>query len=329
VATPDGLKTTTDLTRSQIIGIAMYLVAAFLFAFNGVLAKTAIEAGLSPLNLTQLRNGGAMVVLIAAVLLTNPRAFRVTRKELPFLIVYGVLAFTVVQFLYFFTISRLPVGIGTLLIFLAPVLVAVWIRFGRKSEVSNRIWIGVALALIGLGLVSQAWQGIAFDTLGVLAGLVTAVALALYWILGESGQQKRDALSLTMWGFIFATITWSVISPWWNYPWDVLGRTAAPMLNGWPGLPVWLIMLWGVVAGTVIPFLLVLGSLRRIGAQRAGLVGTTEPLWAAIIALLLLGEVLTPIQAIGGLVVLGGILIAETSRKNAHVTPGEFPQIDE
>ena len=329
MAAPDGLTSTTDLRRSQLVGIAMYLVAAFLFAFNGVLAKTAIEVGLSPLNLTQLRNGGAMVILIAAVVLTNPRAFRVTRAELPFLIVYGVLAFTVVQFLYFFTISRLPVGIGTLLIFLAPVLVAMWIKFGRKSDVSNRIWMAVALTLLGLGMVAEIWTGIDFDVLGVIAGIVTAVALALYWILGESGQQKRDALSLTMWGFVFATITWSIISPWWNYPWDVLGRTAAPMLDGWPGLPVWLIMLWGVVAGTVIPFLLVLGSLRRIGAQRAGLVGTTEPLWAAIIALLLLGEVLTPIQALGGLIVLGGIVVAETSRTDTHVTPGEFPLIDE
>lgn len=328
MAAPDGLTLASDVRRSQIIGVAMYLVAAFLFAFNGVLAKTAIEVGLSPLNLTQLRNGGAMIILVLAVLLTNPRAFKVTRAELPFLIIYGVLAFTVVQFLYFFTISRLPVGIGTLLIFLAPVLVAMWIKFGRKSDVSNRIWIAVALTLVGLGMVAEVWTGIDFDVLGVIAGIVTAVALALYWILGESGQQKRDALSLTMWGFIFATITWSIISPWWNYPWDVLGRTAAPMLDGWPGLPVWLIMLWGVVAGTVIPFLLVLGSLRRIGAQRAGLVGTTEPLWAAIIALLLLGEVLTPIQAVGGLIVLGGIIVAETSRANAHVTPGEFPQID-
>ena len=327
MATSDRLTSSPTSRRSQAIGIAMYLVAAFLFAFNGVLAKTAIEAGLTPLYMTELRNGGAMIILILAVLFTNPQGFRVQRKELPFLIVYGVLAFTIVQFLYFVTISRLPVGIGTLLIFLAPVIVAVWIRFGRKSEVSNRIWVGVALTLVGLGLVSEAWNGVVFDTVGVIAGLVTAVALALYWILGETGQQKRDALSLTMWGFIFATLTWSIISPWWNYPWDVLTRTAAPMLNGWPGLPVWLIMLWGVVAGTVIPFLLVLGSLRRIGAQRAGLVGTTEPLWAAIIALLLLGEVLTPIETLGVLIVLGGIVIAETSRKKTSVTPGEFPQI--
>lgn len=329
MAAPDGLTGSADLHRSQLIGIAMYLVAAFLFAFNGVLSKTAIEVGLSPLNLTQLRNGGAMIILVVAVLVTNPRAFKITRAELPFLIIYGVLAFTVVQFLYFFTISRLPVGIGTLLIFLAPVLVAMWIKFGRKSDVSNRIWIAVALTLLGLAMVAEIWTGLDFDVLGVIAGIVTAVALALYWILGESGQQKRDALSLTMWGFVFATITWSIISPWWNYPWDVLGRTAAPMLDGWPGLPVWLLMVWGIVPGTVIPFLLVLGSLRRIGAQRAGLVGTTEPLWAAIIALLLLGEVLTPIQALGGLIVLGGIVVAETSRTNAHVTPGEFPLIDE
>ena len=78
--------------------------------------------------------------------------------------------------------------------------------------------------------------------------------------------------------------------------------------------------------GTVAPFLLVLGSLRRIGAQRAGIVGTTEPLWAALIGLALLGETFTPTQAVGGLVVLAGVIVAETAR-TPPLTPGEFPQI--
>ena len=89
-------------------------------------------------------------------------------------------------------------------------------------------------------------------------------------------------------------------------------------------------MVWGVLLGTVVPFLLVLGSLRRIGAQRAGIVGTTEPLWAAVIGLLLLDETFTGVQAVGGLIVLAGVIVAETSRTSGvAVTPGEFPQIRE
>lgn len=310
------------------VGVAMYLVAALLFAFNGVLSKSALNAGLDPVHLTELRNGGAMVILVIYVTLREPARLRIRRGELPFLIAYGVIAFTLVQFLYFLTISRLPVGIGTLLAFLAPVVVALWMRFGRRQPVGNRIWLAIALTLVGLAMVARVWEGMSLDAVGLAAGLCLALALAAYWLLGESGQRSRDAVSLTMWGFVFATATWSVIAPWWSFPWDMLTVTAEPMLDGSPGLPVWLIMSWGIVLGTIAPFLLVLGSLRRIGAQRAGIVGTTEPLWAGLIALALLGETFTTIQGIGGLIVLAGVIVAETSRVG-HVTPGEFPQVED
>jgi drug/metabolite transporter (DMT)-like permease len=135
-------------------------------------------------------------------------------------------------------------------------------------------------------------------------------------------------VSLTMWGFVFASITWAVIAPWWTFPWATLAAPTEPLIDGGPGLPVWVLMVWGVLLGTIAPFLLVLGSLRRLGAQRAGIVGTTEPLWAALIGLVLLGETFTGVQALGGLVVLAGVIVAETSRSaGVAVTPGEFPQI--
>lgn len=306
-------------------GVAMYLVAAFLFAFNGVLAKNAMNAGMDPVHLTEIRNAGAMVLLLAYVAIRHPGRLRLTRAELPFLIAYGVIAFTLVQFLYFLTISRLPVGIGTLLAFLAPVLVALYLRFVRGQQVDNRIWGAIGLTLVGLVLVAQVWQGFALDALGVAAGLGLAAALAAYWLLGESGQQLRDPVSLTMWGFVFATATWSVIAPWWSFPWEVLTRPTEPLAGSGPSLPVWALMAWGVVLGTIVPFLLVLGSLRRIGAQRAGIVATTEPLWAGVIALVLLNETIAPVQAVGAAVVLLGVIIAESARPSP-MTPGEFPQ---
>ncbi len=302
----------------------MYLAAALLFAFNGSIAKLAMAAGLDAMHLTELRNGGAMVVLVCFVLATNRPAFRIRRGEFRFLLAYGVIAFVLVQFLYFFTISRLPLGVGTLLAFLAPVVVALWVRFGQHGAVTNRLWLAIGLTLVGLALVAQIWNGLQLDLIGVLAGCATAVALALYWILGEAGQRHRDGVSLSMWGFVFATAAWSVVAPWWSFPWSVLGQDVDSPWAGFPAVPVWGIMVWGVLLGTVAPFLLVLGSLRRIGAQRAGIVATTEPLWAGLIAILVLGETLTWVQGLGGLVVVAGIITAETSRRELITDPEEF-----
>ena len=298
--------------RADLIGVAMYLLAALLFAVNGSVVKTIIDAGIDPAHVTSFRNAGAMIILGVYMLFRNRSGFRVAKREIPFLIAYGFVAFALVQFLYVFTISRLNVGIGTLLAFLAPVVVAVWLRFGRKQAVRGRVWIALALTLCGLALVAEVWRGIVLDTAGLIAGLALALSLSLYWLLGESGQRSRDALSLTFWGFFFATVAWTVVEPWWAFPWNVVNDTAPPL--GGISVPVWVLLIWMVLLGTIAPFLLVLGSIRRIGSQRAGIVGSTEPVWATLLAFVLLGETVTGIQAIGGLVVLAGIIIAESAR---------------
>jgi len=313
----------TPNRKVDSVGVGMYLLAAFLFAFNGSISKLAMNAGLDPGHLTQIRSSGAMVFLVIFVLFTNRGAFRIKRGELLFLLAYGVIAFVLVQFLYFYTVSLLPLGLGTLLIFLAPVVVALWVRFGRKQPVSNRLWAAIALSLAGLALVAQIWQGFSFNLLGVFAGLLCAVVLALYWLLGEAGQKKRDGVSLTMWGFIFASITWAILQPWWYFPFSILREMSEPLTSTFPSLPIWGIVLWGVLLGTIAPFLLVLGSLRRIGAQRAGIVATTEPLWAGLIAIVVLGETLNWIQALGASIVVVGVVLAETSRRMSPIEDSE------
>lgn len=299
----------------------MYLLVAFLFALNGSFSKAILEAGISPVRLTEIRNAGAVILLLAVVLATRPAGLRVQRSEIPFLVAYGLIAFGMTQMLYFLTISRLPVGIGTLLIFLAPVIVALWLRFGRRTTSGSGIWWALALVVAGLGLVSQVWSGAKLDTLGIIAGLATAVSLSIYLLLGEVGVRRRDVVSLTFWGFAIATVMWSVVAPWWSYPWEVLGSSADFLDGRVTGVPVWSLVVWMITLGTVVPFLLVVGSLQRIGAQRAGILGTTEPVWAALLAFIILGETITGIQAVGGLIVLAGIVVAEVSvrRTSARV----------
>ena len=304
-------------TRSQVIGLVMYLVAAFLFALNGSVAKAQIEAGLTAVHVTEIRTLGCAVVLLVYLGIARPTTLKLRRSEVPFLVLFGVVAYTTTPFLFFLTVSLLPVAIAALLSFLAPVLVALWLRFVRREPTGKSIWVSLALVISGLLLVSQVWSGLVLDPLGIFFGLLTAVALASYLLLGEAGAKRRDVLSLAFWGFTVATIVWSILAPWWIFPWAILNDTTSLFDGGLTDVPVWSLVILMVVV-SVVPFVLVLMSLQRIGAQRGGIAGTTEPVWAALIAFVMLGEVISPIQGIGGLVVLAGVIVAELASQRAH-----------
>jgi drug/metabolite transporter (DMT)-like permease len=302
--------------RIQAIGAVMYLIAAFLFALNGSVAKAQIEAGLSPAEVTEIRTIGCALILLIYILMVNPGSLKVRRTEIPFLLLFGVLAYALTPFLFFLSVELLPVAIASLLAFLAPVLVALWLRYVKHEAVGRSIWLSLVLVVGGLILVSQVWSGMTLNPLGVFFGLLTAAALAAYLILGEAGARRRDVMSLAFWGFAIATVTWSILAPWWNFPWNLLTTTTSLFDGAVTGIPVWSLVIV-MIAISVIPFVLVLMSLQRIGAQRGGILGTTEPLWAALLAFILLGEVLSPIQGLGGLVVLVGVIVAEFASQRA------------
>jgi drug/metabolite transporter (DMT)-like permease len=323
MSAPDPIEPLSPVTvppasnRSQAVGVVMYLVAAFLFALNGSVAKAQIEAGLNAVQVTEIRTLGCAVVLLIVVALTKPSSLKVRRSEVPFLLLFGILAYLLTPFLFFLSVSLLPVAIAALLAFLAPVLVALWLRFVKREPVGRGIWVALALVIVGLLLVSQVWSGMTLSALGVFYGLLTAAALAAYLLLGEEGARRRDVMSLAFWGFAIATVTWSILAPWWNFPWAILGTTTSLLEGRITGIPVWSLVILMIVV-SVVPFVLVLMSLQRIGAQRGGILGTTEPVWAALIAFVLLGEVISPVQGLGGLVVLAGVIVAELASQRAH-----------
>lgn len=290
-------------------------LAALLFALNGSVSKTVLASGLSSLRLVELRSLGAALCFLAAVLVLRPRSLRAAPREIGFLVAAGVVGIGLVQFFYFVAIGRLPVGIALLLEYLAPVLVVLWVRFVRREPVRRRIWSALALSVVGLVVVAEAWQGLQLDGLGVLAGLGAAAALATYYLSSERGMSSRDPLSLAAWTFGAAAVFWTVLQPWWTFPWaDLTRRVALPGPLPDAEVAAWLLVVWVVVLGTVVPYGLILLALRHLGSARTGLLGMAEPVLAAGVAFVVLGEALSPVQLLGGAVVLTGIVLAETAR---------------
>jgi drug/metabolite transporter (DMT)-like permease len=303
-----------QVDRRPVIGYGLYLVAAVLFALNGTVSKYLLIGGVPWQRLSQLRVTLAFVILLLVVAATQRHRLRLHRSEVPRLLVYGVLGIAATQSLYFLAIQQLPVGVALLFEFTAPIMVALWFRFVMREPVRDRVFAALLLAMVGLAMVAQVWQGFSLDVVGVTAALGAAVALALYYLQGEKLVVHRDPVSLTMWGFAFAALFWALAQPWWLFPWESLDITASPFGESGPAVPGWALVTYMVVLGTVVPFALVLASLRHLRATQASVVGMTEPVIAAAIAYVLLGEALTPVQMLGGAVVLAGVLLAETSR---------------
>jgi drug/metabolite transporter (DMT)-like permease len=301
--------------RRPAIGYAMALSAGMLFALNGTVSKVILKSGLSSLRLTEVRCAGALLGLALILLATRPQSLRIGRRELLFVAAFGVLGVALVQLFYFLAIHRLQIGVSLLIQYLGPLLVALFAHFVLKERVRRRLWFALAFALGGLTLVVDLWRGVSLDGLGVFFSLCSAVTFAGYLLFAERAVGRRDPVSLLCYGFLFASVFWAFVQPWWSFPFDVPGRSVSLLGNlSHLHLPIWALMAWMIVLGTIVPFFLIVGSMRHITATRAGILAMVEPVVASVVAYGWLDERLGATQLVGGAIVLCGIVLAQTAR---------------
>ena len=306
----------TTKPKKPMLGYLLVVVATALFAVNGTVSKIVLASGLSSLRLTEVRLTGAALVLFGVLALTRRHSLRLRAREVPFLIAFGIFGVAFVQWFYFLSIHRLDVGIALLIQYIAPVLVALWARFAMREPVRRRVWAALAFSLAGLSLVGEVWHRNALDGGGVAAALAAAVTFALYILLAEHAVGNRDPVSLSCYGFLFGALAWAFIQPWWSFPAAEMGERVSLLGNlAEFELPLWLLIAWVVVLGTIMPYGLFVGALRHIPATRFGVVAMLEPVLAAGVAWAWLGETLGAPQLVGGSIVLAAIMLAQTARR--------------
>jgi len=302
--------------RHPRLGYAMAATAALLWGVNGTVSKTILATGLSSERLAQVRSLGAAVGLIAILAVLSPGRLRLTKRELPYIVFFGTVGLALVQWFYFLAIHRLAIGIALLIQYLAPLLVALWARFVYHDPIRRRIWVALALALTGLALIANVFGGAAsLSTSGVAFALAGALAYATYVLLAEHVVGGRDPVSLLAWGFLLASVFWSVVAPLWSFPLHSVTRNTSLLGHLHDvHLPVWVLLAWMLVLGTIIPFFLLVSALRHLSASRVAIVAMLEPVAGAFVAWLWLAESLDTVQVTGAAIVLVGILLAQTAR---------------
>jgi drug/metabolite transporter (DMT)-like permease len=293
-------------------------MGGLIFSFNGVISTVVLDH-ITPFRLAQVRSIGAFFILLAIALFIDRDSLRAPKKLIPKLAAYGIIGFAAVQAGYFLGIQRgVPLSLVLIIEFTAPIWIALWIKYVRKMYVPASMWGAIALSLLGLILLAQVWNGLSFDLLGLLGALLSAFALTAYFLIGKSFGTSRSAMSLTVWGLGMASLAWSSSMPLWNFPFEVF-TIDMDLMGVFAGntLPGWMLILWIIVMGTIVPYMFVISGLRLLSASTASVIGMMEPVFAGIFAWMWLEQSWNAIQLIGAAVVLIGIYIADRAKSVA------------
>lgn len=295
----------SEARRAVLLATLAVVVAAFCWGLNAVFAKGAFEAGIPPARMAEARTAVAGIPLIAYLALFRRDLLVPPRATIGPIMLFGA-GLVAVNWSYYTAIDRIPVGVAISLQDTAPVLVLVGVALVARRSPGGIVWVAGLLTLIGAVLVSGAYNGLRdLDGLGVAAGVGSAIAFGVYLLSAEAaGHRGGHPATVLLGGFAVASVIWGILLPWWGWPVDRLADPEIALRVAGVGF-----------VGTLFPFLLVVNALRHLPAAVAGIAATTEPVFAAGLAWLLLNQSLGALQLLGGGLVVGGVVLAQFARR--------------
>jgi len=302
--------------RRAGIGATAVSFAALMFGLNASTVKVILATGITPEFLVLFRAIFTASIAGFILLLTNRKAFRVESKDIPLLIVYGIIGIAMMQWSYSNAVSRLPIAVALLIEYTAIVIVPLVALILFKEKIKARLWVGIGAVLVGLAIVSNIWDS-HLDPIGVAWACMAAICVSVYFLIGEHTQRKRDAMSTLFYTFAVAAVFWAII--------NMFNPSKIPDINKIVSLsgnlagvlwPTWVALLWLGIMGSFVPMYLDYIALGNLSATAVGIIATSETVFASAFAWVWLGESMTTLGVIGGLIVIAGIILAETSRTN-------------
>jgi drug/metabolite transporter (DMT)-like permease len=292
--------------RSASAGLGLALLSSVTFATSGTFARSLIEAGWSANAAVAARVGVAAVVLAVPGAWSLRGRWQVLRSNLGMIGLFGLLAVAVAQACFFNAVRYLPIGVALLLEYLGILLVVAWMWLAHGQRPRRLTILGSAAAILGLAFVLDLTGKGGLDPIGVLWGLGAAIGLATYYLLSARADSGLPPVALASGGMAVGAV--ALIA---------LGLLGALQLHATfsdvnlGGYRVsWLVPIAGLsLVAAVVSYVAGIGAARMLGARLSSFVGLTEVMFAVLIAWLVLGELPTVIQLLGGVLIVIGVAL--------------------
>ncbi|WP_088891028.1 EamA family transporter [Leptolyngbya ohadii] len=285
-----------SVRRSSGLGLGAIALAAFLWSVAAIVASRLFQNGVTP---SQLATARATIAAIGLGLFylrgkpLNRQTFRLDKRGIGLGISLAMVTFT-----YYVAIDRLSVAIALVIQYTAPAIV-VLVSAARKRRFPDLVMLlASGIALLGVALVSGLGAGeLRLDTVGLIGAILSAIFFAGYTLFSDAMVQDFGAIGVMFRGFLISSLFWLGVQVSQGFPAAVFQPANLPGI------------LFTGIGGTLIPFCLLCWGIQQVSVERATIAATLEPVMAAVLAWLLLGQTLTPLQIIGS----GLILAAVTS----------------
>jgi drug/metabolite transporter (DMT)-like permease len=277
--------------------------AAILWAISGVFGKILLAGSLSPAQLVFYRSALGSGLLLAGLLAQKRALLKISLHDLPYLILLGILGLALTQFAYYGAIQAMSVGLAILLQYLAPLWILLYERLWKKMPLTSSKVLALILAILGCLLVCVPTSGsTTVSTYGLSLGIASGVFFATYGLMSQRALRAYSEVTVLFYSLLFTALFWGWVT---SDKWAPLGKVG--------NAKVWMI-LYVAVFGTLLPFFLFILALKHLEASQVGIITTLEPVVAATLAWIYLGESLTAFQIAGGLLVLMGILMLRVKK---------------
>lgn len=301
-------------------GLLFVLLSSASFGLSGPLAKSMLDVGWSPGAVVLMRIGGAAIALLVPCLLLFGRTWRPTVRSARRLTVYGIAAIAGAQLCYFSAVQYLSVAVALLIEFTAPVLLILWRWLRTRRRPATGVLIGAALAMGGLVLVLDLAGDLEVSPIGILWGFGAALGCCCYFLLGDADGDGDPVPPLVM--TTAGTMAGAAVLALAGVTQILPMRTASAATQLAGATVPWIVPAAGLVLITaVVAYVTGIMGIRRLGSAIASFVGLTEVLFAVLFAILLVGQIPTWTQAVGGLLVIAGIAVVQRQQDRSDVEP--------
>jgi len=285
-------------------GFVIAILAAVSFGTSGALAKPMLEAGWSPTAAVTARALTAGIVLLPFALLSLRGRWVALWMGRWRVLGMGIIGVACTQLAYFAALQTIPVSTALLIEFLAPLILVGFVWATTRRMPRRTVLLGSALAVSGLVLVIGPGAIQAVDPVGVLFAFGAAVACAVFFVVAARPSRGLPPIALAAFGLLVGGGALGVLGITGLLPFTA-AFTDLSLLG--VSTPWWVPLLALAVISTAIAYSAGITAAGILGSRLASFAGLLEVIFASLFAWLLLGEILTPLQLLGGLLILGGI----------------------
>lgn len=284
----------------RLVGYALAVLAGCLWALLVVLGKLLVATGVDPVTMVGVRAAMAFIMLGGVLAVVNRRLITLEAGDIPLFLGYGSCV-ALNYALYFYAFKYTTGTMAVILMYTYPAFVTglAAALLGERLDAVKVTALFVTLA--GCVLVVQAYDrgALLFNLKGVLSGLGSALAMALYSIIGKTAIRRYNSWTVVLWGFGFGSLLLL------GSRLGDLGAVARMPPEVWGGL--FLVALFP----TLLAYAVFTRAMAYIEASRASITASVEPVVGAALAWVFLGERLETLQWLGGVAVIGGVLILQ------------------